>query len=190
MTSPDHLADVRFEQGALSARRSGAALRDARERRRTYSRRREGVVRRRVSAGSDDDRRDRRYDAASRPRRRSKNISADGVRPGPGPRSSRRRFRPTRPARRTCPRRAASNPPCSWKRRFRSLRADPAWAQLQLANAALTGGFYSSLLYHDLREIHGYAYSVGSHVQAGRVRRRSTSTMRAMPSTSFRRRPR
>ncbi len=50
------------------------------------------------------------------------------------------------------------------------LRADPAWAPLQLANAALTGGFYSSLLYHDLREIHGYAYSVSSHVQAGRVR--------------------
>ncbi len=50
------------------------------------------------------------------------------------------------------------------------LRADPAWAQLQLANAVLTGGFYSSLLYHDLREIHGYAYSVSSRVQAGRVR--------------------
>lgn len=50
------------------------------------------------------------------------------------------------------------------------VRADPAWAQLQLANAVLTGGFYSSLLLHDLREIHGYAYSVGSHVGAGRVR--------------------
>ncbi len=50
------------------------------------------------------------------------------------------------------------------------VRADPAWAQLQLANAVLTGGFYSSLLLHDLREIHGYAYSVGSHVRAGRVR--------------------
>ncbi len=50
------------------------------------------------------------------------------------------------------------------------VRADPAWAQLQLANAVLTGGFYSSLLLHDLREIHGYAYSVGSRVGAGRVR--------------------
>ena len=48
--------------------------------------------------------------------------------------------------------------------------ADPAWAQLQLANAVLTGGFYSSLLYHDLREVHGYAYSVDSRVNAGRVR--------------------
>ncbi len=50
------------------------------------------------------------------------------------------------------------------------VRADPAWPQLQLANAVLTGGFYSSLLYHDLREVHGYAYSVGSRVRAGKVR--------------------
>lgn len=50
------------------------------------------------------------------------------------------------------------------------VRADPAWAQLQLANAVLTGGFYSSLLYHDLREVHGYAYSVESQVRAGKVR--------------------
>ena len=34
----------------------------------------------------------------------------------------------------------------------------------------LTGGFYSSLLYHDLREVHGYAYDVESRVSAGRVR--------------------
>jgi zinc protease len=50
------------------------------------------------------------------------------------------------------------------------VRSDPDWAQLQLANAVLTGGFYSSLLYHDLREVHGYAYSVGSGVSAGKVR--------------------
>ncbi len=49
-------------------------------------------------------------------------------------------------------------------------RDDPAWAQLQLANSVLTGGFYSSLLYHDLREVHGYAYSVDSRVAAGRTR--------------------
>ena len=34
----------------------------------------------------------------------------------------------------------------------------------------LTGGFYSSLLYHDLREVHGYAYSVESRVAAGKTR--------------------
>jgi len=49
-------------------------------------------------------------------------------------------------------------------------RDDPAWAPLQLANSVLTGGFYSSLLYHDLREVHGYAYSVDSRVAAGRTR--------------------
>jgi zinc protease len=50
------------------------------------------------------------------------------------------------------------------------VRSDPAWAQLALANTVLTGGFYSSLLYHDLREVHGYAYDVSSNVAAGRVR--------------------
>jgi zinc protease len=50
------------------------------------------------------------------------------------------------------------------------LRTDPAYPQLQLANAVLTGGFYSSLLYHDLREVHGYAYYVGSSISAGKVR--------------------
>ncbi len=49
-------------------------------------------------------------------------------------------------------------------------RTDPDWADLQLANAALTGGFYSSILYHDLREVHGYAYSVGSHFRVGKTR--------------------
>ena len=49
-------------------------------------------------------------------------------------------------------------------------RTDPDWAPLQVANAALTGGFYSSILYHDLREVHGYAYSVGSAVRTGKTR--------------------
>lgn len=49
-------------------------------------------------------------------------------------------------------------------------RTDPDWAPLQLANTALSGGFYSSILYHDLREVHGYAYSVQSALHAGKVR--------------------
>jgi zinc protease len=49
-------------------------------------------------------------------------------------------------------------------------RMDPAWPVLQVADAVLTGGFYSSLLYHDLREVHGYAYSVSSAFEAGKVR--------------------
>jgi zinc protease len=51
------------------------------------------------------------------------------------------------------------------------VRGDPDWAQLQLANAVLTGGFYSSLLYHDLREVHGYVYQVDSYVSAGKHNR-------------------
>ncbi|MBV8149162.1 MAG: insulinase family protein, partial [Candidatus Eremiobacteraeota bacterium] len=50
------------------------------------------------------------------------------------------------------------------------VRTDPDWAPLQVANAVLTGGFYSSLLYHDLREVHGYVYFVSSSVSAGKVR--------------------
>jgi zinc protease len=49
-------------------------------------------------------------------------------------------------------------------------RDDPDWAPLQIANTALTGGFYSSILYHDLREVHGYAYSIQSALRAGKVR--------------------
>ena len=49
-------------------------------------------------------------------------------------------------------------------------RDDPAWAPLQIANTALTGGFYSSILFHDLREVHGYAYFVGSALNVGKVR--------------------
>jgi zinc protease len=50
------------------------------------------------------------------------------------------------------------------------VRSDPAWPQLQVANTVLTGGFYSSLLYHDLREIHGYVYNIESRVSAGKTR--------------------
>lgn len=49
-------------------------------------------------------------------------------------------------------------------------RTNPDWAPLQVANAALTGGFFSSLLYHDLREVHGYVYSVESGLAAGKTR--------------------
>lgn len=49
-------------------------------------------------------------------------------------------------------------------------RTDPDWAPLQVADAALTGGFFSSLLYHDLREVHGYVYSIESGLAAGKTR--------------------
>ncbi|HTX56575.1 MAG TPA: pitrilysin family protein [Candidatus Acidoferrales bacterium] len=49
-------------------------------------------------------------------------------------------------------------------------RTDPGWAALQLANTALSGGFYSSILFHDLREVHGYVYSVSSAFAVGETR--------------------
>ena len=47
---------------------------------------------------------------------------------------------------------------------------DPDYPVLQLANTVLSGGFYASLLYHDLRELHGYVYNVGSSLAAGKNR--------------------
>jgi zinc protease len=50
------------------------------------------------------------------------------------------------------------------------VRTDPAWPVLQLANSVLTGGFYSSLLFHDLREVHGYVYTIESRFAADKTR--------------------
>ena len=58
---------------------------------------------------------------------------------------------------------------------------DPDVPLLQLANTVLTGGFYASLLYHDLREIHGYAYTVESALSPGRNRSRFTIAYGADP---------
>jgi zinc protease len=46
---------------------------------------------------------------------------------------------------------------------------DAAYPVLQLGNAALSGGF-GSILYHDVREVHGYAYSVESSFGGGHNR--------------------
>ncbi len=47
---------------------------------------------------------------------------------------------------------------------------DPSYPVLQLANAALSGGAFGSVLYHDVREVHGYAYSVESQFSGARNR--------------------
>jgi zinc protease len=57
----------------------------------------------------------------------------------------------------------------------------PDYPLLRLANTVLSGGFYASLLYHDLREAHGYAYSVGSNVSGGRNRSRFSVNYGADP---------
>ena len=46
----------------------------------------------------------------------------------------------------------------------------PDFPLLQLANTVLTGGFYASLLFHDLRETHGYVYSVTSTMRGAHNR--------------------
>jgi zinc protease len=51
---------------------------------------------------------------------------------------------------------------------------DADYPVLQLANAALSGGF-GSILFHDVREVHGYAYSVDSSLAGGH--NRSTFTV-------------
>ncbi len=47
---------------------------------------------------------------------------------------------------------------------------DSDYPVLRLANTVLSGGFYASLLFHDLRELHGYVYSVSSSLSPGHNR--------------------
>ena len=49
-------------------------------------------------------------------------------------------------------------------------RSDADYPALRLANTVLSGGFYASLLFHDLRELHGYVYTVGSSLNASKNR--------------------
>ncbi|HET9392685.1 MAG TPA: pitrilysin family protein [Candidatus Rubrimentiphilum sp.] len=49
-------------------------------------------------------------------------------------------------------------------------RTSADWPALQVANTILTGGFYSSLLYHDLREVKGYVYYVSSGLSTEKTR--------------------
>lgn len=57
----------------------------------------------------------------------------------------------------------------------------PDYPVLQLASTALSGGF-GSLLYHDVREVHGYAYSVDTSVSGGHNRSTFTVSFGADPS--------
>jgi zinc protease len=49
-------------------------------------------------------------------------------------------------------------------------REDPDVPVLRVANAALSGGFYASILFHDLRETTGYVYSINSDFELGHSR--------------------
>lgn len=58
---------------------------------------------------------------------------------------------------------------------------DPDYALIELANTVLTGGFYASLLFHDLRELHGYVYGVDSSLAPGHNRSTFSVTYGADP---------
>ena len=60
-------------------------------------------------------------------------------------------------------------------------RTDPDYAALNVANTVLGGGFYASVLYHDLREINGYVYYVGTSFDVGRTRSAFSVDYGAMP---------
>ncbi len=49
-------------------------------------------------------------------------------------------------------------------------RFDPDYYPLQLGNNVLGGGFYATRLYHDLRQVAGYVYSVDVGMQANKTR--------------------
>jgi zinc protease len=49
-------------------------------------------------------------------------------------------------------------------------RFDPDYYPLQLGNHVLGGGFYATRLYHDLRQVSGYVYTVDVHLDASQTR--------------------
>ncbi len=49
-------------------------------------------------------------------------------------------------------------------------RFDPDYYPLQLGNHVLGGGFYATRLYHDLRQVAGYVYTVGIGLDASKTR--------------------
>ncbi len=160
----------RAQQGALSRRRSDrsfASPQSAGASRWTS----QGLVRRGVSSRPDDDRRHRRRHPSSPAV--VANTSAVGRQPDRNRTSIRRPRRPTAAASSGSGQRPRAVVGAA--RRIDDVRrTDPAWAPLQVANTVLTGGFYSSLLYHDLREVHGYAYSVGAPFVPEKCARAST----------------
>ena len=49
-------------------------------------------------------------------------------------------------------------------------RFDPDYYPLQLGNHVLGGGFYATRLYHDLRQVAGYVYTVDVRLDASKTR--------------------
>ncbi len=49
-------------------------------------------------------------------------------------------------------------------------RFDPAYYPIELGNHVLGGGFYATRLYHDLRQVNGYVYTVDANLNASKSR--------------------
>ena len=60
-------------------------------------------------------------------------------------------------------------------------RFDPDYYPLQLGNHVLGGGFYATRLYHDLRQVAGYVYTVDVGLSAGKTRATYTVTYGSDP---------
>jgi zinc protease len=64
-------------------------------------------------------------------------------------------------------------------------RFDPDYYPLQLGNHVLGGGFYATRLYHDLRQVNGYVYTVDVHLNAGKTRTVYAVTYACDPSNTL-----
>jgi zinc protease len=60
-------------------------------------------------------------------------------------------------------------------------RFDPDYYPLQLGNHVLGGGFYATRLYHDLRQVSGYVYTVDVNLDASKTRAHYTVTYGCNP---------
>jgi zinc protease len=61
-------------------------------------------------------------------------------------------------------------------------RFDPDYYALQLGDHVLGGGFYATRLYHDLRQVAGYVYTVDNELAAGKSRTTYTITYGSDPA--------
>ena len=61
-------------------------------------------------------------------------------------------------------------------------RFDPDYYPLQLGNHVLGGGFYATRLYHDLRQVNGYVYTVDVRLNASKTRTVYTVTYACDPA--------
>jgi len=63
-------------------------------------------------------------------------------------------------------------------------RYNPDYYSLQMGNHVLGGGFYATRLYHDLRQVNGYVYSVDVSLDATRSRAVYSVTFACDPENS------